>query len=183
LVDRVEGPVASSQRVVRQRPQIRAERRAVAFFGVNTRQICLYADMLNRLLRYLVTSTVLLTMAVAGMPIIVCVSEAHGAMIEVGRMHLDDSKPSANHHTLFGQVEKSAQSQPCSDFQLERGTIAKQKREQQPSSQIASSGGTPFVASAPPSLRTTRPLPVTIRAFAHMVPSSLRERRTIVLLI
>lgn len=101
----------------------------MGFFDVNMRQICLYADMLNRLLRYLVTSTVLLAMAFAGFPVILCVSEAHGAMIEVGWMHLDHSRPSANHRALFGELEKSAQSQPCSDFQPERGTVAKGSRD------------------------------------------------------
>lgn len=138
--------------------------------------------MLNRLLKFLVTSTVLLTMAVAGLPVVVCVSEAHGMMIEVGGRHVEASTSSTNHHALFGGAEPSAHSEPCSDFHLERGTIANQSRENRPSLQIPS-GGVSFPALASPSLRPLKPVPISIRASTRTLASSLRERRTIVLLI
>ncbi len=155
-------------------------------FEQQSKQICFNTRMmLTRLIRYLVTSTVLLTMAVAGLPVFVCVSDAHGAMIEFGGPHHDKREATATHHTLFDHVEDSAHSDPCVDFRLERGTIAQDSRGKQEASSFdgSDSASTPHVTSARASLRASAPARVVFRAAEPSLHPTLRERRTIVLLI
>ena len=139
--------------------------------------------MLHRLIRFLVTSTVLLTMAVAGLPVFVCVSQAHGAMIEFGGAHLDKNEANASHHTLFVHVEDSAHSDPCVDFRLERGTIAQESRSHQQSSNFDAIDSTPTYAVTLPSRLESGPAGFVYRAAPPDIPPTLRERRTIVLRI
>ncbi|HET6387762.1 hypothetical protein [Hyphomicrobium sp.] len=148
--------------------------------------------MLHRLIRYLVTSTVLLTMAVAGLPVFVCVSQAHGAMIEFGGTHLDKNEANASHHTLFVHVEDSAQfvhvedsahSDPCVDFRLERGTIVQESRSHQQSSNFDAIDSTPPYAVTLPSRLESGTTGFVYQAAPPDISPTLRERRTIVLRI
>ncbi|MFA7306375.1 MAG: hypothetical protein WC026_06840 [Hyphomicrobium sp.] len=134
--------------------------------------------MLTKILRYLLTSTVLLTMAVAGLPVIVCVSDAHGAVIEVGRVH---NLASTSHRAFVNSAHQDAQSQPCSDFQFDHGTLSKQE-EHRPTSHRAG-GEQPHLSLERPGLSSFGPPVDGRRNSSPGSPPGLRERRTIVLQI
>lgn len=110
-----------------------------------------------------------------------CVSEAHGAMIEVSRKHQTDSTTSLARHGLYEELHTSAESPDCIDFELQSVALAQQKREARPTLQMVPSGACPTIASARPLVRSIQPHPVALAlARTH---ACLRERRTIVLLI
>lgn len=142
--------------------------------------------MLSKLLRYVVTVSVLLATTIAGLPLVVCVSEAHGAAIEVDRTHHCTDKTSAGHAILFRKVETSARSVPCRDYRLERDVYFDQIREIESAATIDASGSdVPYLTAADVSL----PLgginlaSISPRPFASELRTSLSDLRTIVLQI
>lgn len=128
---------------------------------------------------------ILTVMAVAGLPIIVCVSEAHGAAIEFRNFHADHQDSSQIHRTLFGVSDEALDSGSCSDFRLDRGILVKQSRVKQPIALLGSGNNVPGVAAFA--------LPFPSPHFAEseatswvdrpVVRSSLSDLSTIVLLI
>jgi hypothetical protein len=73
----------------------------------------------------------LTVMAVAGLPVIVCVSEAHGTAVELGGLytaHHDSSEP----HGAVSDSSDDAFGSGCTDFRLDRGILVEQVRLKQP---------------------------------------------------
>lgn len=144
--------------------------------------------MASSLLRYLVNVVVLLTMTVAGLPLVVCVSEAHGASIEVDRSYLISSsyQNPKQHHVLFGNSEQSAESPDCKDFRLQRGPLVAQSRHEKVAGVgTLSDGKSPVVpdiaaydVKAPSYVGPDRKF---VRRTALILRSALSDRRTIVL--
>jgi hypothetical protein len=140
--------------------------------------------MLTRPLRYLVTLTALLATPLAGLPFMLCVSDAHGTAIEVAHQHSNIDARRTAHSSLIARIAKSAQSEPCNDYELQSALIIKQKRDRQPSAAVnVSSGNTSFLAASALDFRQTNATMVAQRQFAIDPRSSLTDLRTVVLLI
>lgn len=88
--------------------------------------------MPSRLIRYLVTLVVLLTTSVAGLPLVLCVSQAHGAAIEVASSHFagEAARDANRHFVLFSAPKHSAGSSDCQDFRLQTGILLEQSRHE-----------------------------------------------------
>jgi hypothetical protein len=128
---------------------------------------------------------ILTVMAVAGLPIIVCVSQAHGAAIEFRNFHVDHQDSSQDHRTLFGVPVDALDSGSCSDFRLDRGILGNQSRLKQSIGLLGSDNNVPAVAAL--ALRFPSPHFAVSEATSWVdcpvVRSSLSDLSTIVLLI
>ncbi|WP_325455065.1 hypothetical protein [Hyphomicrobium sp.] len=127
----------------------------------------------------------LTVMAVAGLPVIVCVSEAHGTAVELGGLytaHHDSSEP----HGAVSDSSDDAFGSGCTDFRLDRGILVEQVRLKQPTGLPILNNDGPAFSAAPASL-----LPPFVfadgrgilRVNRPVIRSSLSDLRTIVLLI
>lgn len=142
--------------------------------------------MLSKFLRYVVIVAILLATTVAGLPLLVCVSEAHGAAIEVDQSRLVTDIDPADHVILFGKVETSARSVPCRDYRLERGVFFEQDGEKQSAATAdASGGGVPYLTATnvSPYVAAIGSASVSFRSFAGELRTSLSDLRSIVLQI
>lgn len=145
--------------------------------------------MLRSLIRYVLTMTVLLATSVAGLPLVLCVSEAHSAAIEIERLHVGERASPENHFVLFSPESPTAEQAPCTDYRLQAGAIVAQ---QTLTKQIAQNpaktgnGDASFVAVSDnldtSAMRRSVRLAKTY-GFEHDGRSTLRDRRTIVLQI
>lgn len=141
--------------------------------------------MLSRLVRYLVTLTVLLTLTVAGLPALLCISDVHGAAIEVGRHHSQSDSGSGLNHANLGDAKHAADPVPCVDIRFDHVTLRNQSRDRQSAaSAYAPNHVAPPVAIISAPRLYARSLPaVAPAAFEQAKRSSLSDLRTIVLLI
>lgn len=139
--------------------------------------------MLSRFLRYLATLTILLTTSVAGLPLILCVSEADGAALELAVKHVSNEAHQSDHIVLFSAHEHSAKSSPCVDYQLQAATLGQSRADED----VSVGGGktsVAFVATANdehaefPQIANVQPL-----RSAPNLRSTLADRSTIVLQI
>jgi hypothetical protein len=126
-------------------------------------------------------------MTVAGLPLVVCVSEAHGAAIELDSSHpiRSSTQNSKQHDVLFSSAKQSAKSPDCKDFRLARGTLLAQGRFEKASNLTAAAHGKSPVALA---YGVKAPLYVgavsrIVRRATPTLRSALSDRRTIVLQI
>lgn len=86
------------------------------------------ASMLLQILRSLTVAALLLAMTVAGLPLIVCVSNAHGAAIEIDQPHAISRHGETGRHFLLFKSSSSLNSlDGCRDFSLQRATLGTQK--------------------------------------------------------
>jgi hypothetical protein len=141
--------------------------------------------MLSKHLRSAATLMILAMMTIAGLPIIVCVSEAHGAAIEFKHVYADHHDRSQAHRTLFGSSDNALDS-GCSDFRLDRGVLLKQSRVKRSPAVMGTGTDAPgfaAFASSPLPLSYVLASKVTSRAVCPIVRSSLSDLSTIVLLI
>jgi hypothetical protein len=142
--------------------------------------------MLNRLLRSAINAIILLAMTVAGLPVIVCVSQAHGVALEFNGLYANHHGNSQTHPTIFGAPETSVASEDCSDFRLDRGVLVKQIRVKHPSTLQGANNDSPtFATFAPSSPLIARRVGSMATSWVNcpVVRSSLSDLSTIVLLI
>jgi hypothetical protein len=128
---------------------------------------------------------ILTTIAVAGLPIVVCVSQAHGAAIEFRELYADHQDTSKTHRTLFGASDETFDSGSCSDFRLDRGTLVQQSSVKRSIAFVGSGNNAPAFAALAlpfPSLHFVEGT-ATSWAGYPVVRSSLSDLSTIVLLI
>lgn len=139
--------------------------------------------MLSSFLRCLAILTVLLTTGVAGLPLILCVSEAGGAAIELAANHVSNQARQSDHIVLLSARGHAAKSSPCVDYQLQVAALGQSRADKD----VPAGGGkTPvaFVAIASDEhaefqqVANVRPLPS-----APNLRSTLTDRSTIVLQI
>lgn len=90
-------------------------------------------------------------MSVASLPIIVCVSQAHGAAIEFSGLYASHHDSSQTHRTLFGAAENSLASEDCSDYRFDRGILVQQSRLKRSAALVGGTGydGPTFAALTP----------------------------------
>jgi hypothetical protein len=142
--------------------------------------------MLSRVLRSAITSIILTAMTVAGLPIVVCVSQAHGAAIEFKDIYVNHHKNSQKHRTLFDVAENTVASKDCKDFSSDRGILAKQSRVKQPVTLGVASNDSPTLAPFESSTLFIARRFLSMRTSWGDYPeirSSLSDLSTIVLLI
>jgi hypothetical protein len=126
---------------------------------------------------------ILAMMTIAGLPIVVCVSEAHGAAIEFKDIYADHHDSSQAHRTLFGSSDEAFDT-GCSDFRLDRGVLVQQSRVKQPAAVLGTNTpGFAAFTSSPRHLSETIASKGTSPAVCPIVRSSLSDLRTVVLLI
>ncbi len=147
--------------------------------------------MPSRLIRYLVTLVVLLTTSVAGLPLVLCVSQAHGAAVEVEYSHFasEAARGANSHFVLFSAPKQSAGSSDCQDFRLQTGALLGQSRHETDGCVVGpASGGkapialvtTAYDLSEPSSHEANSKL---AQRNSLILRSPLSDRRTIVLQI
>jgi hypothetical protein len=150
-------------------------------------QIWVNGVMVSRFIRYLVTLTVLLTTMVASLPVMLCVSDIHGAAIEVVRHHANPDDSSDTGHARLGDAKFLSDQEPCIDIQFDRAAFGSQGRDRQSISSVcASNGSVSFIAIASASnfLFQTFTLAIAAHPAKHdALRSSLSDLKTIVLLI
>ena len=145
--------------------------------------------MPSRLIRYLVTLVVLLTTPVAGLPLILCVSQAHGTAVEIdsSRFVKEAALGAKSHFGLFRTSTPSAGSSDCQDFRLLTGDLLGQSRHETDGCVVGpASGGKAPVATTSYELRVPSIQEANSKLAQRnslILPSPLSDRRTIVLQI
>ena len=142
--------------------------------------------MLSRILRCVVTFVVLMTVTVAGLPIVICVSQSHGTAVEFDQPYSDHQNNPGSHFILFGGARNILQSTDCTDFRLDRGTLVKESCEGKPKTYLSLRDNTIVFA-------TTVDFPVMAprhaahqkqsRTFGSTFRSSISDLGTVILLI
>ncbi len=142
--------------------------------------------MLSRFLRYVINLMVLATVSVAGLPIILCVSQSHGMAVEFEQPYADHQDNPQSHFVLFGGAKNFLQPLDCIDFHLDRGTLAKESREGEPKSYLSSKDApVVFAEMADFPVGTARHASCQgqIWTFASTLRSSISDLGTVILLI
>ncbi len=150
----------------------------------------MYSDsMLLQILRSLTVSALLLAMTVAGLPLIVCVSNAHGTAIEIDQPHAISRHGESGRHFLLFKSSLSLNSlDGCRDFSLQRAKLGTQKCDQafetsgqDDSPKSAKSG---FISAGIWLVSTSASMPASLSdGVRPPIRSYLTDRSTIVLRI
>jgi hypothetical protein len=144
--------------------------------------------MLRSIVRHVMTTMVLLATSVAGLPLVVCVSEAHSAAIEIERLHAGEQTSPEGHFVLFSPESAAQEQGPCKDYRLQAGAIAAQQGATKQVGQPASNtgGDQSFAVSRSNDYQATPRsvvLLVKTHVYRHDGRSTLSDRRSIVLQI
>lgn len=147
--------------------------------------------MLSRSLKTLVTLMAVLAVTISGLPLVLCVSPAHGAAIEIesaGHNGVVAATRTARHLTLLGASDHSSERQPCHDTRLQRGAALTFQRSLDGTAVKYASGG-PAPVAVPTAVSASFADPGEAanlarcpRDSAHL-RTSLSDLRTIVLQI
>lgn len=141
--------------------------------------------MLSFVLRFLLTLSVLLTAPVAGLPLVLCVSAAHGAAIEFDSADSAAHRQDEQHNILFKISGAVARSVVCQDYRLQSDKVIHEVETKQNSvviSNVAGSGGAVLNNSESATAFYHSHLSQAPECAFHL-RSSLSDLRTIVLQI
>lgn len=141
--------------------------------------------MLRLLFRFLLTLSVLLTAPVAGLPLVLCVSAAHGTAIEFEAVDSASHRHDGQHDILFKISDAMARSVVCEDYRLQNDKVIHEVETKQ-NNIVVANGDAPGGAV----LNNSESATTFYRSYLSQAPqcafhvrSSLSDLRTIVLQI
>jgi hypothetical protein len=105
--------------------------------------------------------------------------------VEFEQPYADHQDNPQSHFVLFGGTKNFLQPLDCTDFHLDRGTLAKESREGEPKSYLSSKDAVAFAEMADFPVRAARHTSCQwqIWTFASVLRSSISDLGTVILLI